>query len=125
MMSYAGIEDMGLTETAPFLISKYTPLSPYDSAKKEEAYIWNFTDEFFSNKTSHTEIDNDALPKGMFLFDSYGLNAIHFIAEHFSSLTCMPIWNYSVDYDIIEEEKPDYIIQLISERTSERLLLSE
>ena len=67
MMSYAGIEDMGVTETAPFLISKYTPLSPYDSAKKEEAYIWNFTDEFFSNKTSHTEIDNDALPKGMFL----------------------------------------------------------
>lgn len=125
MMSYAGIEEMGVTETAPFMISKYTPLSPYDSAKKEEAYIWNFTDEFFSNKQSHTEIANDALPKGMFLFDSYGLNAIHFIAEHFSSLTCMPIWNYSVDYDIVEEEKPDYIIQLISERTTERLLVSE
>ncbi len=125
MMSYAGIEDMGITETAPFLISKYTPLAPYDSAKAEEAYIWNFTDEFFSNKTSLTEIDNDALPKGLFLFDSYGLNAIHFIAEHFSSLTCMPIWNYAVDYDIVEEEKPDYIIQLISERTTERLLVSE
>ena len=125
MMSYAGIEEMGLTETAPFLMSKYTPLAPYDSAKNEEAYIWNFTDEFFSNKTSHTEIDNDELPKGMFIFDSYGLNAIHFIAEHFSSLTCMPIWEYSVDYDIIEEEKPDYIIHLISERTTERLLVSE
>ena len=125
MMTYADIENMGVFENAPFLMSRYTPLSPYDKAKKEEAYIWNFTNEFFDDKTSTTEIDDPSLPRGIFIFDSYGLNAIQLIAEHFSSLTCQPIWTYALDYDIVEEKTPDYVIQLISERTTEKLLLSE
>ncbi len=125
MMTYADIENMGVFEKAPFLMSKYTPLSPYDKAKKEEAYIWNFTNKFFDDKTSTTEIDDPSLPRGIFIFDSYGLNAIQFIAEHFSSLTCQPIWTYALDYGLVEEKKPDYVIQLISERTTEKLLLSE
>ena len=61
MMTYADIENMGVFEKAPFLISKYTPLSPYDKAKKEEAYIWNFTNKFFDDKISTTEISDSSM----------------------------------------------------------------
>ncbi len=122
MIYYAGCVGKGMRETAPFLHSKYTPLSPYDAAKEDVADINAFAEEFFSAKTSVTTIDDSTLPVGQIVFDSYGFNCIPFLAEHFSTLTTQPAWQYSVDLDIAAETKPDYVIYILNERSMEKLI---
>ncbi len=119
MIYYAGVDE-GMRETAPFLHSKYEPLTHYDKAKKEEANIAEFS-QFFRGKRSVTAVDGDGLPTAQVLFDSYGFNLIPFAAEHFSTFACQPVWKYSVDYSMTEEYKPDYVIYILNERTVDTL----
>ncbi len=120
MIYYAKTQDSGMKETAPFLHAKYTPLAPYDEQKPEEADIWTYTRRFFE-KTAISRIDNDALPTAQLIMDSYGLNCIAYIAEHFSTLVCNPVWNYTLDLEQTSELKPDYVIQILNVRTIDKI----
>ncbi len=119
MIYYAGV-DQGMRETAPFLHGKYQSLTYYDSVKKDEANIADFSQNF-RGKSSVTSIDDDKLPTAQVIFDSYGFNFIPFAAEHFSTFACQPVWKYSVDMSMIKEYKPDYVIFVMNERTVDQL----
>lgn len=124
MSVYAGVDENVLFESIPFLFSKYEPHTKYDSGKKELTMIWDYVDKFF-RKTSVSRIDDPSLPSAMFIFDSYGLNMIAYTAEHFSTFVTQPVWKYGLDYSTCSREKPDYIIQVIAERSLDVLLTSE
>ena len=124
MTVYSGIGEGKIFEAAPFLHPEYTPLTKYDKAKDESARIWNYVNKFFTG-TSVTYIDNKELPTGVLLMDSYGLNTVAFLAEHFSCLAVQPVWKYQLDYSLCRDVAPDYVIQIISERTVGELLVSE
>ncbi len=120
MIYYAQTQGSGMKETAPFLRPKYTPLTQYDNAKPEEADIWTYVRKFFE-KTAVSEVDNEALPTAQLIMDSYGLNCVAYLAEHFSTLSCNPVWNYSLDLETTQSLKPDYVIQILNIRTVEKL----
>ena len=63
-------------------------------------------------------------PTALFLSDSYGLNIIAYSAESFGTFMTEPLWRYGVDYDVVSDLKPDYIIELLAERNLDELLSS-
>ena len=121
MNVYSGAGTGKMYESAPYLTAKFEEKTPYGKNKEDTARIWSFVNEYFSGRQSRTDIDGD-YPTAIFLFDSYGLNIIPYLAEHFSTFVTQPIWNYSVDYSLVSEIEPDYIIELLAERDLNELL---
>ena len=121
MNVYSGVGLSEMYESAPYLTAKFKEKTPYGKNKENTARIWSFVNEFFSGRQSRTDIGEDG-PTAMFLFDSYGLNIIPYLAEHFKTFVTQPIWSYSVDYSLVSEIEPDYIIELLAERDLNELL---
>lgn len=61
-------------------------------------------------------IDNAELPSAYMIRDSYAMQLIPQIGEHFSKLYAEEMWNYEIDYKALRELKPDYVIYVIAER---------
>lgn len=121
MNVYSGVGTGKMYESAPFLTALFEEQTPYGKNKDESARIWNFGNKYFINKTSKTETDaNDKT--ALFLFDSYGFNIIPYLAESFGTFMTQPTWKYNVDYSLVSDIKPDYIIELIAERDADELL---
>lgn len=59
--------------------------------------------------------DATALPRALFLHDSFGLPLRPWLAEHFRELDCR--WTTDFDAEEIEAERPDVVIQLYVEST--------
>ncbi len=61
-------------------------------------------------------VSNDELPTAYLIRDSYAMQLIPQIGEHFSELYIEEMWNYEIDYNVLRELKPDYVIYVIAER---------
>ena len=61
-------------------------------------------------------VDNEDLPSAYMVRDSYAMQLIPQIGEHFSQLHAEEMWNYEIDYKVLRELKPDYVIYVIAER---------
>ncbi|MBO4422364.1 MAG: hypothetical protein J5879_02920, partial [Clostridia bacterium] len=84
------------------------------------ARIWSFADEYFVGKISRT--DSGSGPSALYLFDSYGFNLVPYLAESLGVFVTQPVWKYSVDYSLVSEIRPDYIIEILAERDLGELL---
>ena len=112
---YSGVGTGKMFEDAPFLRARFTEQTPYGKNKGETARIWDFVNAYFKS-TSVTHTKDSSLPSAVLLMDSYGLNAVPFIAERFSTLAIQPVWYYNADYNLIAEVKADYVIEILEER---------
>ena len=61
-------------------------------------------------------VNNKELPTAYLVRDSYAMQLIPQIGEHFSKLYVEEMWNYELDYSVLRELKPDYVIYVIAER---------
>ncbi len=61
-------------------------------------------------------VNNPDLPTAYLVRDSYAMQLIPQIGEHFSELYIEEMWNYEIDYKVLRELKPDYVIYVIAER---------
>lgn len=61
-----------------------------------------------------SERRGESLPRAVLLMDSFGEYPALWLREHFSRLVA--VGTYSLDLDVIEKERPDFVIQLIVER---------
>lgn len=69
------------------------------------------------------EINNPAKPRLLLIADSFGENAFPFLAEHFSrSVKIFDSWEYKLNEDIVEKEKPDVVILMALEANIRSLL---
>ena len=121
MNVYSGVGTGQMYEDAPFLRARFTEQTPYGKNKTETARIWDYVNKYFkSNSITHT---NDASqPSAVLIMDSYGLNAVAYLAECFSTLAIQPVWYYNADYGLIAEVKADYVIEILEERDLSVLL---
>ncbi len=109
MAEFLGIEKR-ITENVPhlsvagrsMLVSRY---DKPDTINRPEA-TGDFT----------TKARGASLPVAYMLRDSYSMQMIPLIGEHFSTLYYEEMWNYEIDFDALEELKPDYVIYVIAER---------
>jgi alginate O-acetyltransferase complex protein AlgJ len=61
-----------------------------------------------------TEVDDPALPKAVCLRDSFMQFSMMFLSENFRRIAYY--WRYDFPVEVIEKEKPDIVIQEITER---------
>ena len=64
-----------------------------------------------------------SLPTAYMIRDSYSMQMIPYIGEHFSKLYYEEMWNYEFDFDVLEELKPDYVIMVCAERNVGNLFM--
>lgn len=77
-----------------------------------------------SNPTSNlpftSERDDPSLPRAVLFHDSYGVPLRPLLAEGLSRLVA--VWSGDVDWKTVEREKPDVVIQLITEQNFQRTM---
>ena len=120
MNVYSGAGTGEMYESAPFLSALFEEKTPYGKNKEDTARIWSFADEYFVGKISRT--DSGSGPSALYLFDSYGFNLVPYLAESLGVFVTQPVWKYSVDYSLVSEIRPDYIIEILAERDLGELL---
>lgn len=69
---------------------------------------------------AYYENDSPELPKAIIYRDSFFTVMQPFLVQNFDEL--IDIWTYKVDLDLIEREKPDIVIFLMTERIIQRLV---
>lgn len=60
------------------------------------------------------EVDDAALPRAVVFRDSFGSALVPFLAEHFRR--SLFLWQYDFDPAIVEQERPDWVILLMTSR---------
>lgn len=73
-----------------------------------------------SMPTICTHIKNSKLPKALVYRDSFFNLMIPFFSEHFSD--CIYIWSNTMAPDVLEKEKPKFVVYEITERYIDKLL---
>ena len=69
------------------------------------------------------EITGSDLPRIIIITDSYGANIFPFIADHFSrSVKIFDSWQYKLNEDIVNAEKPDIVLVITLESNLKSLL---
>ncbi len=71
-------------------------------------------------KTVKTEIKNSKLPKAVIYRDSFFNLMMPYFSENFRE--CIYLWSYEMSQEIIDKEKPDFVILEMTEATIDRLL---
>jgi hypothetical protein len=66
-----------------------------------------------------TEVSDPSLPRTVVFRDSFGSGLIPFLSEHFSH--AMYLWQYNVDMDVVDAEKPALVIHEIVGRRLQTL----
>jgi len=71
-------------------------------------------DALWNNGRVVLTIDDPTLPKLVMFRDSFGSALVPFLAEHFRRSVFL--WQYDFDPSVIEQEKPDYVVWLMTSR---------
>jgi len=73
-----------------------------------------------SNLPFTAEIDDASLPRVLFFHDSYGVPLRPLLAESCSRLVA--VWSGDLDWKLVEKEKPDVVVQLLTEQNFQRTI---
>ncbi len=106
-----------LREETPFLFPKFDKTGDFYPVKRAAGdIICNIP---VGNYPTESVIDEESSPKAYLIGDSYGAYFLPYAGMSFSKLYTNPgvLWNYTIDYKKIEEEKPDYVIFVYTERS--------
>lgn len=71
-------------------------------------------DALWNNGRVALEVDDASLPRMVMFRDSFGSALVPFLAEHFRRSVFL--WQYDFDPQVIEKEKPDVVIWLMTSR---------
>ncbi|MBQ3869597.1 MAG: hypothetical protein II777_03530 [Clostridia bacterium] len=115
MNVYSGVGTGEMYEDAPFLRARFVEQTPYGKSKDQTARIWDYVNKYFRT-ASKTSTGDASKPSAVLLMDSFGLNAVSFLAESFNVLAVQPVWYYNADYGLIAEVEADYVIEILEER---------
>jgi alginate O-acetyltransferase complex protein AlgJ len=101
---------MGLDDVIHEEDLRMTPATPRRAQVVEE----DRRDENWNQGRVALEIADPSLPRAVVFRDSFGSALIPFLAEHFRR--SVHLWRYDFAVDVIEEEKPDVVIWLMTSR---------
>ena len=106
----------GAYEWTPYLTPNFSSAlqGPFFSIKRATSAVGVNVGAY----PTSSKISNENLPVGYLIGDSYGANFLPFAALGFRELYMNPgvLWNYPLDFNLLQEKKPDYIIYVYTER---------
>ena len=113
MCSMAG---MGMNEVVPFFIANFEDTGSYYLSKRADG----IKSAGFSPRgwQRDSELSDSSNPTVYFLGDSYGCYILPFIGANFSKVWTNEgvLWSYGLDKNILQQNKPDYVILLVCQR---------
>ncbi len=111
-----GMIGMSMREVVPFFIAGFEDTGSYYVSKRNDGIksagfgpgAWQ----------RDSELKNSNNPTAYFLGDSYGCYILPFIGANFSKVWTNEgvLWNYSLDKELLEKNRPDYVIMLVCQR---------
>ena len=114
MTSMVGLS--GMKEHAPFFIANFSDTGSYYNSKRADGMkVAGFGPSAWQQNSS---LNSSSNPTAYFIGDSYGCYILPFIGANFSKVWTNSgvLWNYTMDYNLLAANKPDYVIFLICER---------
>ena len=111
-----GMVGISMREVVPFFIANFEDTGSYYVSKRNDG----IKSAGFgpSSWERDSELKDSNNPTVYFLGDSYGCYILPFIGANFSKVWTNEgvLWNYALDKNILEANKPDYVILLVCQR---------
>ncbi|MBR6922868.1 MAG: hypothetical protein IKH51_11795 [Clostridia bacterium] len=111
-----GMIGMTMNEVVPFFVANFEDTGSYYISKRNDG----IKSAGFgpSNWQRDSQLSGSNNPTAYFLGDSYGCYILPFIGANFSKVWTNEgvLWNYSLDKNILEQNKPDYVILVVCQR---------
>ncbi len=114
MASMLGTGDM--REQTPFFYPKFSNVGAYYGARRATGKSLGSAVGAYPATSS---ITGTGLPTCYFIGDSYGANFLPFAGMSFGEMYAnkdKTLWSYALDYSLIAEEKPDYVMYIYTDR---------
>ena len=111
-----GMVGIGMREVVPFFIANFDDTGSYYVSKRNDGIkSAGFGPGGWERFSTLNDSNN---PTAYLIGDSYGCYILPFIGANFSKVWTNPgvLWNYPIDYSLLEEQKPDYIVFVVCER---------
>lgn len=115
LVYYLGLNKSAIEEETIHLKPKFDTLSNFTPSAP---FVWVGN----CNNTFTTHVNDENLPKAVMFRDSYATNLMPFLSENFRELVYYEEWNYKLDKDLIDSEKPDIVIYELVEKNISELL---
>lgn len=111
----AGMIGLGAMETFPTFIAKFSDTGSYYKSKRADGIK---TCGYNPGAWQQNSSISSSNPTCYFLGDSYGCFILPFIGANFSQVWTNSgiLWNYNIDYAMLAQNKPDYLIFVLCER---------
>ena len=111
-----GMVGLAMREVVPFFIANFEDTGTYYVSKRNDG----IKSAGFgpSNWERNSSLSDSSNPTAYFLGDSYGCYILPFIGANFSKVWTNEgvLWSYAIDKNILEQNKPDYVILLVCQR---------
>ena len=111
-----GMVGIGMREVVPFFIANFSDTGSYYVSKRNDGIkSAGFGPSGWERFSTLNDSNN---PTAYLIGDSYGCYILPFIGANFSKVWTNEgvLWNYPIDYNLLAEQKPDYIIFVVCER---------
>lgn len=106
-----------MRESTPFLYPKFTDTGDYYTARRMSGASVS-TNVGVYPTTSKLKNYNSSMPSCYFIGDSYGANFLPFCGMSFGKMFANGgvLWQYTIDYELLKREKPDYVMFIYTDR---------
>ncbi len=106
----------GMREDTPFLYPKFSEVGAYYPARRAVEKNIGCAPGLYP---TYSSIKGSSLPTCYFMADSYGAYFLPFAGMSFGQMygnATGAMWNYTIDWDLLAEKKPDYILYVYTDR---------
>ncbi len=104
------------SEKAYFLSPKFKGNPLYDKVRPYAIQGAHIRDEY----TVHTQ--NGSFPTCLFVRDSFSTGIMKFLCDDFSCVYMQKMWDHTVNTELLNTHKPDYVIHILSEANIKEIL---
>lgn len=107
----------GMRENTPFLYPKFSDTGAYYTARRKSGDSISTNVGAYPTTSTLSKYDS-SMPTCYYVSDSYGAYFLPWAGLSFGKMfgNSGVLWNYTIDYDLLKREQPDYVMFIYTDR---------